>query len=146
MRHRHEEPLFHPLGQFLEHLVFGAADEDRLERFGDLRKIAIADHAAALVDVLVVVQEAEHRPEPKAVDELDDRMQFFEPVLQRRAGQHDGVFRVELLDGLGGPRLPVLDPLGLVEDDHVGLPAADRVEVAADHVVVGEFVERRRGV
>ena len=144
--HGHEEPLFQPLGKLLEHLVLGAADEDRLERLGDFREVAVADHPAAVVDVLVPVEEAEHRPEAEAVDELDDRVQLFQPVLQRRAGQHDGVLRVELLDALGGARLPVLDPLGLVEDHHVRLPAADRRQVAADDVVVGDLVEGVGGV
>ena len=35
-RHRHEEPLFQPLGQFLEHLVLGAADEDRLRASAEI--------------------------------------------------------------------------------------------------------------
>ena len=102
----------------------------------------IADHAAVLVDVLMFGQETEHRPEPETVDKLDDRMQLLEPVLQRRAGQHEGVFRFELFDGLGRPGLPVLDPLGLVEDDQVGLPTADGLDVAVDDVVVGHLVER----
>ena len=139
--HRDEEPLFQSLGQLLEHFVLRAADQDGLERLGNRRKVAVADHPPALVDVLVPVEEAEQRPEVKPIDELDDRVQLFEPVLQRRAGQHDGVLRFELLDGLGRAGLPVLDPLGLVEDDDVGLPAADGIEVAANHVVVREFVE-----
>ena len=64
----------------------------------------------------MIVQQAERRPEAIEIDELHDRDQFFEPILERRAGEHDGVGRVDLLDAAGDARAPVLDALRLVED------------------------------
>ena len=89
----------------------------------------------------MLVQQAEGRSKTEAIDELHDGDQFFQPVLQRRAGQHDGVGRGDLLDAAGGARVPVLDALGLVEDDQVGRPRVDQVEIAMNGVVIGDLEE-----
>ncbi len=82
------------------------------------------------VEDAVIVQELERRAEPAVVHELHDAVQFLQLVLQRRAGQHDGVTAAQLLDGPRRLRFPVLDALGLVEHDQVGLPGVQLVEVA----------------
>ena len=68
-------------------------------------------------------------------------MEFLQPVFQRRAGQHDGVFGGQALDAARGAGFPVLDALGFVQHDQIGRPAADRLGVAVDHVVVGDLEE-----
>ena len=45
----------------------------------------------------MVVQELERRAEPPLVHELHDAVEFFELVLQRRAGEHHGVAAPEFL-------------------------------------------------
>ncbi len=58
---------------------------------------------------------------------MDDRIELVDAVLERRAGQHEGVGRAQLLDPPRGLGLPVLDPLRLVENDDVR--RQDRVDV-----------------
>ena len=72
------------------------------------------------------------------IDPFDDRGQLLDPVFHRRAGEHQAVWRIEPLDRerrLGGP---VLDPLGFVEHDQVGIPAADDLQVAEQLLVIDD--------
>ena len=128
-------------GSWSSTCVLLAAQQDRLQRLADLVEVVIADDLADLVAHLVLVEQAEGRPEAEAIDELDDGDQFLQPVLQRRAGEDDGVGRGDLLDAAGDARVPVLDALGLVEDDQVGRPGVDQVEVGVDGVVVDDLEE-----
>ena len=144
--HGDEETLLQPLRQLLQNLVLGPPQQDRRQGAGDRGEVPVTDHPAALVRMLVLGKETEHRPQAEAVDELDDRVQLLQAVLQRRARQYQGVGRRQLLHALRGAGLPVLDPLRLVEDDQVRLPATDGVQVAMHHVVVGQLVERLGGV
>ena len=91
----------------------------------------------------VIIQKLKHRPEPAVVHEFDDRVELFELVLQRRAGEHQGVTTAELLDGPRRFRFPILDPLGLVEDNEVGLPEVERIQVPRRLLIVDEPIERR---
>jgi hypothetical protein len=75
------------------------------------------------------------------IHELHDRNEFFQPILERRSGQDDGIRRYDLLDAAGRTGVPVLDALGLVEDDKVRRPVLDQVEIAMNRVVVGDLVE-----
>ena len=93
-------------------------------------EVAVAEQLALVVEDAVVVQELEGGAEPAVIDELHDAVQLLELVLQRRAGQHDGVAAAQLLDGPRRLRLPVLDALGLVQDDQVRLPGVELVQVA----------------
>ncbi len=54
----------------------------------------------------MIVQELKGRAKPAIVDELHDAVQLFELVLQRRAGQHDGVSAAQLLDGAASSSTP----------------------------------------
>ena len=72
------------------------------------------------------------------VDPLDDRRQLVDPVLHRRAGQHETVRRIQALDRQRRLRRPVLDPLRLVEHDEVRRPAANDVNVANELLVVAQ--------
>jgi len=82
---RHEEVVVDPLGQLGQHLVLAPAQHDRRQRRADPVEVAIADHPPPLVAQLVLVQQAPGGPEPLPVDELHDRDQFLQPVLQRGA-------------------------------------------------------------
>ena len=94
----------------------------------------------------MLVEELKRRAEAPLVHELHDAVQFFEPILQRRAGQHHRVPAAEFLHLARGLGFPVLDPLGLVQNDHVRLPGVDRLAVADDLLVVDQSVESRLGV
>jgi len=51
------------------------------------------------------------------------------------------VVGLQALDGLGGPCFPVLDPLGLVQNDGVRLQGLDCLQVAGHDVVVHDLEE-----
>jgi hypothetical protein len=94
----------------------------------------VADDAAALVAFLMFVEQFPGRSEAVLIDELDDGDQLFQPVFQRRPGQHQGVGAVDALQRAGGDRVPVLDPLRFVDDHQIRRPGRDQVEVAAGAV------------
>src|SRR5438034_9865218 len=83
--------------------------------------------------------------QPILIHKLDDGDQFLQAILQRRAREHDGIGRDDFFDGASGTRIPVLDPLSLVQYDQVGRPAPDQVQVAMDGVVIGDLEETRIG-
>ena len=98
VRHRHEDVLSSRSGSCLSTLSFVRRRRIGASVLPIWSRFCIADDLCRPRRVLMLVPEAERRPEAEAIDELDDRDQLFQPVLQRRAGQHDGVGRVELLD------------------------------------------------
>ena len=49
------------------------------------------------------------------------RVDLVDAVLDRRAREHEGVAAAQAFDGLRGLGAPVLDALGLIEHDDVGL-------------------------
>src|SRR6185369_235836 len=113
-------------------LRLAAAEEDRAEPAVELGQVLVARRPAAVVKQVEVAVEAEERAEDRRIEELDDRVDLVDAVLDRRAGQDEGVGAREALDGLGGLALPVLDPLCLVEDDDV------RSETPHDLLAVGQ--------
>ena len=74
------------------------------------------------------------------------RVQLVEAVLQRRAGQDEGIGAAQPLHHVGGLGAPVLDPLRLVEDDQVEVPSGDFRQIAAHQLVVDDVEELRRPV
>ena len=89
-------------------------------RRAQLGEVLVVDRAAALVELVEVAVEAEQRADQLRVEVLDDRIELVDAVLDRRAGQHEGVGRAQRLDPPRGLGLPVLDALRLVEHDDVG--------------------------
>ena len=73
----------------------------------------------------------------EVVHPLDDGGQLVDPVLHRRAREHQPKRRIELLHREGRLGRPVLDALGLVEHDEVRVPLAHDVHVAEELFVVG---------
>ena len=63
------------------------------------------------------------------MQELDERVQLEKPILERRTGEDERVAAPETLGGTSRLRVPVLDPLGLVEDHVIGRGLAQRFEV-----------------
>ena len=142
--HRHEDIVVDALGQLVENLGLVAANQDRLQRLAQSVEVLVADDLADLVADLMFVQQAKRRAEAEAIDKLHDRDQLFEAILERRPGKDDGVWRGDALDAAGGAGGPVLDALRFIEDDEVGPPRPDQVEVAVDGVVVGDLEESVR--
>ncbi len=143
LRHGHEVVLVEPFGQLREHLFFRPADQDRSQRLPDPVEVLVADSPAVLVHMLMFREEAKHGAQPEAVHELHNGMELLQAVLQGRPGQHDGVPGVQPLNALGPPGLPVLDPLGFVEDHDLGTPGANGVQVPVHYVIIDDLVERR---
>ena len=80
-------------------------------------------------------------PEPPVVDELHDRKEIVEPILERRAGEHQREGRAQALHGLRRLCLPVLDALALVQNDQVPFRALDRQDVAQHLLVIADREE-----
>ena len=139
--HWHQQVLIGPRRQLLQDFGFPAPDHHRRQGFADALQVAVTGHPAELVLDLVVVQQFPGRPEAMLVDELDDGNQLFQLVFQRRPGQHHGVGAVDALQGAGGDGVPVLDPLRFVDDDQVGRPGGDQVEVGLEFFVIGDLAE-----
>src|SRR5262249_30415831 len=124
------------LRHFEADVLAGAAQQDRAEPLPQLIEVAVAEHLPLLVEDAVLTEEAEARTEPAVVDELPAGVQLAEPVLQRRARQHQGEARLEPLDDAARLRLPVLDALPLVQDDEVPRHLLDGEDVLEDLLVV----------
>jgi hypothetical protein len=75
-------------GQIAHHRTACPAQQDRFEVFSKQIEILMAEHFALVVGDAVAVEESERGAEPPVVDELDDGEQIVQPILQRRAGQH----------------------------------------------------------
>ena len=76
----------------------------------------------------MLMQQPERRAKAEAIDELDDRNEFFKPIFERRTGQHEGVCRRrDALDAASRTRVPVLDALRFVENDEVEAPNSGSV-------------------
>ena len=107
------------------------------------REVAVALRPAALVELVEFAIETEQRPEPGRVEEIDDRPQLVDPVLDRRAGQHECVAAVQPLYRLRGLGAPVLDALRFIENDDVGSQPRIYVQSVADHLLVVDDGEER---
>ena len=75
---------------------------------------------------------------------MDDRIEFVDTVLHRRAGEHKSVRRAQRFDAARRLRLPVLDALRLVEHDDVRLQKGVDVVGVAEHLLVIDDREERR--
>ena len=118
-------------------------------RSASLLQIAVTERATPLVELVELPVEAKERPEKVGVQELDNGVDLVDPVLERRAGQDEGVAALELLYRHCGLRLPVLDALCLVENDDIGPQHREQVLAVGHHLLVvaerEESVPRIRG-
>jgi len=128
--HRHQQGLVDPRGQLLQHFGLAPAQHDRRQRGADAVQVLVADHPPCIVQLLVRVQQPPGGARPVLIHQLHDCNQHFQAVLQRGAGQHDGIGRFDVPQCAGRDRVPVLDALRLVEDQQIRRPGPDQVGIA----------------
>lgn len=109
-------------------------------------ELAVSGGFAALVEFVEIAVEAEQRAEHGGIEEIHQRMQLVDAVLDGRAGQHEGVAALEALDGLARLGVPILDALRLVEHHHVGPQARVDIQGVAHHLLEVGHREKRRVV
>ena len=78
------------------------------------------------------------RSQITGLDKISDAPKIEQAILQRRAGQRQAMFSLELLDGLRDLRGRVLDELGLVEHERTELKLLQCFEIPAEDRVVGD--------
>ena len=129
-----------PRRELVEHLLADPADHAGPEPLAERVEVADADDLAC--GRRRGSRGRRRQPplglERHVVDPLDDRGQLLDPVLHRRAGQHQAVGRVQSLDRERRLGRPVLDPLRLVEHDQVRVPAADDLQVAEQLLIIDD--------
>ena len=110
-------------------------------------EIAVAYGTAAVVELVKVAVEVKERAEDLRIEVLHDGIGLVDPVLQRRAGEHEGERRPQRFHLPRRLGLPILDALSLIQDHHVGLEQAiDLVGVAHHLLVVDQREESRLGI
>ena len=134
--HRHEIGLHRAAREFGLDVGLAAAEHHRLQAAAQFAEVLVVDRAAPLVEFVEVAVETEQRPDQFWVEVLDDRIELVDAVLDRRAGQHEGIGRAQRFDPPRGLDLPVLDALRLVEHDHVGMQYLVDVPRVAEHLLV----------
>ncbi len=128
-----------PGRELVEHVLTDATDQAALEPLAERVEMAHADDLATAVGVDGVEgTQAPLRLQSPVVDPLDDRCQFLDAVLHRRAGEHQAIGGRQALDRQGGLGRPVLDALRLVEHDEVRGPEANRLQVAEDLLIIDD--------
>ncbi len=128
-----------PGRELVEDVLADPADHAAPEPVAEGVEVAHAGDLAAAVGVdRVQGAEPPLGLQGHVVDPLDDRGQLLDPVLHRRAGQDQAIGRGQPLDRERRLGRPVLDPLRLVEHDQVGRPAADRLQVADQLLIVDD--------
>jgi hypothetical protein len=70
-------------------VVLAAAQEDGGEPPVELVEVPVAGGPAALVELVELAVEAEEGPEQGGTEELQDRVDLVDAVLQRRAGEDE---------------------------------------------------------
>jgi len=145
--HGHEEGLHRAAGQLGLDLGLAPAQQHRLDPAAQVAQISVIDRSSALVEAVEIAVEAEQRADQFRVQILNDGIEFVDAVLQRRAGEDEGVGRAQRLDLARGLGVPVLDPLRLVEDhDFGGQHLVDGFGVAEHLLVVDDGEERRLAI
>ena len=138
---RHEVGLHRAAGQLALDVRLAPAQHHRRDAAAQLREVLVVDRPAALVELIEVAVEAEQRPDQLRIEELDDGIELVDAVLDRRAGQYEGVGRAQRLDPSRRLGLPVLDALRLVEHDDVRRENGVDVVGVGEHLLVVDDVE-----
>lgn len=128
-------------GELVLHLVLAPPQQHRPQAPVQLAQVLVSHRPAALVQLVEVAVEAEEGAEDPGIQELDDGVEIVDAVLQRRAGQDEGVPALQALDRLRRLGAPVLDPLRLVQDDRVRRQQALEVLAVGHHLLVVGQVE-----
>ena len=131
------------LGKLRQHLVAAPAQKAVREPFAERGQVACpARLPLAIRRDDVPRSQPPLRLERGVVHPAQHRRELIEPVLHGRPGEHEPVARVEPLHRLRRLRLPVLDPLGFVQDHDVRRPAMHEQEIAQDLLVVHDEESR----
>lgn len=134
-------------GSSLLDVGLSPAQHQRSDALAQPGEILVLDRTSALVELVELAVETEQRAEQIRIEILDDRIELVDPVLDRRAGQHEGVRRAERLHAARRFRRPVLDALRLVEHDDVRLQYFVDVGGVAQHLlIVDDGEEGRRAI
>jgi len=84
----------------------------------------------ALIGDVEIHQIAPEGSQYPSVDHLHQAVEVFEAVLQRCATEYEDVTKRDALDGGGDLGAPILDPLGLVQDQEIrGQGFVDRTQI-----------------
>lgn len=122
--------------QFRGHLFLGPSQQERPQARGQVTEACLV---AVLLDRrAVVLGELAGVAEPAGHQEMEQRPEFAEVVLQRRAGQAQAMPCRQLAGGDGGLGGGVLDVLRLVEDQQVEPPLAQLGGVAWQQGIGGQ--------
>ena len=133
-------------GQLGLHVGFASAKHVGLDAFMELVEVAITGGTATVVEVVVVAVKPEQRTQQGRVEEVHQRIQLVNAVLDGRAGEDESVTAAQALDGLGGLGAPVLDPLRFVQHDDVGpQPVVDLQRVGEHLLIIDDGEERLYG-
>ena len=99
-------------------------------------EIATANGTPAFVEFVEVAIETEQRAEHGGIEEVHQRVEFINAVLDGCAGEDEGVTAAQALHGLGSLSAPVLDALGFVEHNDVRREAGVHVERVGNYLLV----------
>jgi hypothetical protein len=118
--HGHKEIIIDPLRQLLKNLLLVPADQDRSQGLANGFQVSIADSFSCFrIRNMVAAQKSKERAKPVAINKLDNRVKLIQPILQGSSRQDDSIGRRDALGTLGGPRLPIFDPLGFIKNNQV---------------------------
>ena len=132
-------------GQFGFHVGLAAAQHEGLDALRAVCRGCGSRGAAAVVQFVILAVEPEQRAEQGRVEEIHQRIQFVDAVLDGRAGEDEGVAAAQAFDGLGGFGAPVLDALGFVQHHDVRpQPRVDVQRVGQHLLVIDDGEERQR--
>ena len=142
--------LLGPRRKFLEHLGLAATEDEGLDRLRDQFEFRTLAGGAGRLDEIT---EASRPTEHPRIEELEERPELAQVVLDRRAREREALAGVEQPTGLGDLTGGVLDRLRLVEHDQVPLDLAELEHVATqqcvvrdEHVELGEVFQDSRSI
>ena len=101
-----------------------------------LVEVAVTDGPSSVIEFVEIPVEAKQRPENSGVKEIHQRVELVDAVLNGCSGEHEGIAAFQTLHRLGRLGGPVLNSLGLIQDNHVGFEDSIDVEAVAHHLFV----------
>ena len=131
------------VGQFGFHLGLAPTQHVGRNPLVEAIQVAITDRPPAVIQVVEFAVESEQRAEHGGIEEIHQRMQLVNPVLNRCAGENEGVTAAETFDGLGRLGAPVLDPLRFVKHHNIGPETGVDFERVGQHLLVIDDGEER---
>ncbi len=109
-----------------------------------LFQVAESAWPPALIQLVVLTVKPEERSEERRIQETHERVDLIQPVLDRSTCQDERVSAAQPLDRLARLRIPILDPLRFVEDDHIRFHPCVHVRHVRQHLLIVHDREKRR--